>query len=356
MAWRVACAGGQSSLRIAARDGARGQAPQEQRPRGSAAASASVAAMCPIRVTSAGPVVPPSTTPRAPASPAPGPVVSPTVAAPTDAFVPATAADSVFPAGPRRWGSWAWDTSGVTTTAALDTLLGAHRSAGATELYLNAYPLAGRERFFKDALSRADAMGLKPQLLLGSPDWADVKTRPWLERSILEPLKTLRASVPTATVSRLPVHLDVEPHATGPLTPPKMRDYLETLSWFGQKLGPGFSLQVDIPSWYQGQTIDGKDFAQQILERVDGVTLMAYERTADQVLADVAPTLEQAARLGKQAMVAVEVGPKYASVGLGSQAEVRTFLARIDGALAGRPGYGGCAVHELDAVQLPPTP
>lgn len=302
--------------------------------------------MCPITVGRAGPVtVVPSTSPQAPV---PAPASTPVVARPADTFTPA----SFFPAGPRRWGSWAWDTSALSTAAAVDTLIASQKASGANELYLNAYPLAGRETFLASAVNRSSAAGLKTQLLLGSPEWIDPKTRPWLEKSILKPLKTLRASVPTA--QRLPVHLDIEPHTTGPLTPQKMKDYLETLSWFGKSLGPGFSLQVDIPAWYQGQQVDGKDFTQEILQRVDGVTLMAYARSADQVLADVAPTLAQAAALGKQAMVAVEVGPQYAQVGLGTQAEVRKFVAQLDAGLAGKPGYGGCALHDLDALNLLP--
>ncbi len=263
---------------------------------------------------------------------------------------PAAASASVFPAGARRWATWAWNTGSVTTTAGLDALFAAQKKTGANELYVGAYPLLGRERFFKDALTRAPAAGLHPQLLLGSPDWVDRSTRPWLEKSIIAPLKTLRASVPTSALQRVPLHLDIEPHATGPLTPAKMRDFLDTLSWLRTKLGPGFSLQVDIPSWYAGQKVDGKRFTQQILERVDGVTLMAYERTAQQVITEVAPTLAEAARLGKQAMVAVEAGPRSAAVGLGSRAGVRTFLAQLDAALGGKPGYRGCAVHDLDRL------
>jgi hypothetical protein len=304
-----------------------------------------------MRVTSVGtPSVAPAATPKPAPAPAPATVASSPVAAPTDAFVPATSADSVFPSSPRRWGSWAWDTGALTAGPALESFLGAQKRTGATELYFNAYPVAGREGFVKDALVRADALGLKPQVLLGAPEWADPKTRPWLEKSIVQPLQAVRASVPAATLGRIPLHLDIEPHATGPLTPQKMRDYLDTLSWLGTKLGPGFALQVDIPAWYQGQQLDGKDFTQQILQRVDGVTLMAYERTADQVLADVAPTLEQAAALGKRAMVAVEVGPKYAAIGLGTADDARQFLARLDAGLAGKPGYGGCAVHGLESL------
>lgn len=311
--------------------------------------------MCPINVGRTGsPSAAPSLSPQPASTPTPLPVATPTVVPPTDTFAPAASADSVFPSGPRRWGSWAWNTSGLASPASLDALLTSQKGAGANELYLNAYPLLGRERFFASAVNRSAATGLKPQLLLGSPEWIDRQTRPWLEKSIIAPLKTLRAGVPATTAQRLPLHLDIEPHSTGPLTPQKMRDYLETLSWFSQKLGPGFSLQVDIPAWYQGQQLDGKNFAQQILQRVDGVTLMAYARTADQVLADVAPTLAEAARLGKQALVAVECGPSYAQVGLGTQADVRKFLAQLDAGLAGQPGYGGCALHDLDALKLLP--
>ena len=311
--------------------------------------------MPPINVRSPGTVpTVPSTSPSTSPVRAPVAVSTPGVSRPADVFVPSTASASFFPPGPRRWGSWAWNTSQVTTPTALESLLAAQKSAGATELYFNAYPLLGSESFIQSAVTRSCATGLKPQLLLGSPEWIEPQTRPWLEKSIITPLKTIRDRVPAAAVQRLPVHLDVEPHATGPLTPQKMRDYLDTLSWFSSQLGPGFSLQVDIPAWYQGQKVDGKDFTQEILQRVDGVTLMAYERSAQQVLADVAPTLAQAAKLGKQAMVAVEVGPQYAQLGLGTQSEVRKFLAQLDAGLADKPGYGGCALHDLDKLRLLP--
>lgn len=251
----------------------------------------------------------------------------------------------VFPPGARRWSTWAWNTSAVTSGPRLDAFIAAQKKTGANEVAFGAYPLVGRERFFGDLMTNAAKAGLEPQLLLGSPDWVNRATRPWLEQSIVAPLKTVRASLPGTTV---PLHLDIEPHAAGPMTAQTMRDYLDTLSWFRTRLGPGFSLHVDIPAWYAGQKVDGKDFTQQILDRVDGVTLMAYARSAQQVVTDVAPTLAQAARVGKQALVAVEAGPQYAGVGLGTASGVRKFLAQLDAALAGKPGYGGCAVHDLD--------
>jgi len=300
-----------------------------------------------IPIQPAGPASPPtSASTMVPGEPA-------AVARPADSFVPAPPATggdgagfpaSLFPAGNERWGSWVWN------PGPLDTLLTTLKSAGANELYLNAYPLLGRESFLKEAVTRASASGLSPQLLMGSPEWIDPQTRPWLEQSILAPLREVRAAVPAATARRLVVHLDIEPHATGSLTPEKMRGYLDTLSWLGEKLGPGFSLQVDIPAWYQGQMLDGKNLADEILKRVDSVTLMAYGRSADQVIAEVGPTLAQAAKLGKQALVALEVGPQYQQVGLGTQPQVRQFLARVDAALSGRPGYGGCALHDLEAM------
>lgn len=310
----------------------------------------------PARINHPGPFsVPTPATPRtAPASPSTPVGRGGGVTAPGDSFATSGPGASVFPAGPRRWGSWAWQSNASTALPVLDALLASQKQAGATELYFNAYPLLGREAFLEAAVGRSVALGLAPQLLLGSPDWADAATRPWLESAIIAPLKALRARVPEATAPRLAVHLDVEPHATGPLTPEKLRGYLDTLDWLGAQLGPGFALQVDVPVWYRGQVVDGKDVLDEVLARVDGVTLMAYERDLSQVLADVAPALAQAAAQGKEALVAVEVGPQHRQAGLGTQADVRRFLAQLDQALAGTPGYGGCALHDLDTLKLLP--
>lgn len=303
--------------------------------------------MSPLRVTVPTVAPAPRATTVGPANATPA---NATVTGPADSFAATSSgAARVFPAGDRRWGSWEWNTAGASAPV-LDALVTSQKASGATELYVNAYPLVGRERFLADALGRAADAGLSPQLLLGAPEWCEPATRPWLETSIVAPLRTI-AGASTAPVT---LHLDVEPHATGPLTPEKMRGYLDTLDWFRASL-PGVSLQVDIPAWYAGQSVDGRDFAKEILQRVDGVTLMAYARTAPQVLADVAPTLEAAAALGKQAMVAVEAGPQHAAVGLGTQSGVRQFLATLDTRLANTPGYGGCALHDFDAMKrLPP--
>lgn len=271
--------------------------------------------------------------------------------APVSPTSPGSPQASVFPSSERRWGAWAWNTAAVTRGPSTDALIAAQQRTGANVIAFGAYPLAGREPVFSELVAKASRAGLSPQLLLGSPDWADRATRPWLERSIIAPLKTIRAALPTAPASALALHLDIEPHATGPLTAQKMRDYLDTLGWLRTKLGPGFSLHVDIPAWYSGQQLDGKRFTEQILERVDGVTLMAYARPVQQVIAEVTPTLAQAGRLGKEALVAVEAGPQYAGVGLSTSSGVRAFLSQLDAALAGRPGYGGCAVHDLEKVR-----
>lgn len=308
--------------------------------------------MCPMKVTTPSVATLPQVAgPRAPQRPVAAPVSAPAA----DAFERAPAATSVFPAGDRGWGVWAWNGDVLSTPTGLDALLGEQKRTGANQLYVNGYPVLGRERVLARALGQAAAAGLQPQVLLGSPDWADPGTRGWLERAIVAPLRTVRAQVPATTAPRLVVHLDVEPHASGPLTPERMRDFLAMLDWFKRELGPGFALQVDVPAWYQGQSVDGQDLMAEVLQRVEGVTLMAYERPVDRVLADVAQTLEQAARLGKQAMVAVEAGPHAAAWGLGSTDGVRAFVATLDAALAGRPGYGGCAVHGLETLG-PPAP
>lgn len=304
--------------------------------------------MSPLRVTVPTVAPAPRATTVAPANATPAPA---SVAGPADSFAStASTAARVFPASGRQWGSWEWNTAGASAPV-LDALVASQKAAGATELYLNGYPLLGREAFLAGALGRAVDAGLSPQLLLGAPEWCEPATRPWLESSIAAPLRTIAA----ASATPLTLHLDIEPHATGPLTPEKMRGYLDTLDWLRASLGPGVSVQVDIPAWYAGQSVDGRDFAKEILQRVDGVTLMAYARTAPQVLADVAPTLEAAAALGKQAMVAVEAGPQHAAVGLGTQSGVRQFLATLDARLANMPGYAGCALHDFDAMKrLPP--
>ncbi len=153
------------------------------------------------------------------------------------------------------------------------------------------------------------------------------------------------------------LHLDVEPHAL-----PHWRrdqqaliaDYLGLLDRVGRLRGP---LEVDVQFAYGSiATPGGSTFADDILSRVDGVTVMSYRDTAfgnNSMTAIAADWLQRAANADKPVWLAAETNPEpdcvYCTFYEEGQAQMATVLGQVDAwARPLYPTYQGIAIEDLD--------
>lgn len=153
------------------------------------------------------------------------------------------------------------------------------------------------------------------------------------------------------------LHLDVEPHALRHWRRDQQQlvaDYLTLLDLIGGLRGP---LEVDAQFAYgQIETPVGSTFADDILERVDGVTVMSYRDTAEGgngMLAIAADWLQRATNAGKPVWLAAETNPVpdcvYCTFYEEGQAQMASVLGQVDATVrATYPTYQGIAVEDLD--------
>lgn len=153
------------------------------------------------------------------------------------------------------------------------------------------------------------------------------------------------------------LHLDVEPHALKGWKKHQQTladDYLGLLDELGPLPGP---LEVDVQFAY-GKVVlgDGTDLADDILARVDGVTVMSYRDTADGqngMIAISEDWLQRGDAAGKPVWLAAETNEEsdcpYCTFYEEGQADMAAVLTDVDGVeQAAHSSYQGFAIEDLD--------
>lgn len=200
---------------------------------------------------------------------------------------------------------------------------------------------AERERLTR-TVHRAARHGVSVAALGGSPRWG---THPaWA-------VEWARASLRAAPFRG--VHLDVEPYALQRWHGDRQRVirlYLTMLDQVGALRGP---LDVDVPFWYGTVRTHGHTLADEVLARVDHVTVMSYRDRAigPNSIVDVSRDwLRRADAAGVGLRLGAETNrlggcPQCTFHEEGADALVRQQRRVVD-RLAGRPSFDGVAVHD----------
>jgi len=198
----------------------------------------------------------------------------------------------------------------------------------------------------KASVRRLHDEGIEVLALSGAPGWTKhhAPALAWAHRAVrLAPFDGL--------------HLDVEPHALRHWRhhePALAADYLALLDELAPLPGP---LEVDVQFAY-GRVVldDGSDFADDILQRVDGVTVMSYRDTAEGqngMIAIAADWLTRATSAQRPIWLAAETNElsdcPYCTFYQEGQQAMATVLAAVDDAeRADFASYQGIAVEDLD--------
>lgn len=213
----------------------------------------------------------------------------------------------------------------------------------------------------------ANSHGLTVEWLLGYAPWAltphHADLLGLIERAVTQTLALPPNSRPTA------IHLDVEPHTLPEWqTDPQgtAQQYLALLDAVGSRLaasGTGLALVVDIPFWYDGQSVvyggQTRPLSEHVLNRVDVATLMDYRDHAwggNGLVALASSEIAFAGSSGKRVRIGVETNapggqPAYITFYEEGRRVMLGELAATRNAYAGAAGFGGVAVHDYDGYR-----
>jgi hypothetical protein len=237
---------------------------------------------------------------------------------------------------------WVWHDPPADELAADATDLGVHR----VFLFVGNRDRAA-DRRIKQSVALLHGEGVAVYALSGQPGWTlhHQGALRWADRALrLAPFDGL--------------HLDVEPQAIKGWKKQQQQtlaaDYLGLLDELGPLPGP---LEVDVQFAY-GKVVlgDGTDFADDILARVDAVTVMSYRDTADGpngMIAIAEDWLQRADTADRPIWLAAETnavpGCPYCTFYADGQADMAAVLGDVDSVERGsHPAYQGIAIEDLD--------
>lgn len=196
----------------------------------------------------------------------------------------------------------------------------------------------------------AHGAGIRVDALGGDPSWATNQT---------PALAWEKAVLGTGLFSG--VHVDVEPYALPGWSTPKTQtkiisSYLSMLSALRQGLrGTGLPLEADVAFWYGTVPLGRSTLADEVLSRVDALTVMSYRDTATgpNSITDVgADLLARGAAAGRPVRLAAETNPLADCPACTFYEEgepaLQAALATVDGVEASSPAYAGMAVEDYD--------
>ncbi|MGX6604409.1 hypothetical protein ACWKSP_20060 [Micromonosporaceae bacterium Da 78-11] len=201
----------------------------------------------------------------------------------------------------------------------------------------------------QDMKTRADAADIRLHALSGDNRWTNDHMAALAWRS---------AVVATGLFSG--IHLDVEPY----LTPGWTTDQAATQTSYLQLLekmraGSPLPVEADVPFWYGQYKVGTKNFADEVLKRVDAVTVMSYRDTAtgtNSILGVSQDWLKRGAATGKRVRLGAETDRladcTYCTFAEEGSRKMLTVLAQVDAGTRKSPAYAGIAVHRYGSWRV----
>ena len=221
-----------------------------------------------------------------------------------------------------------------------------------SHLLINVPTAEAKAGVFASLATEAQRRNIGLLAVSGHPDWA------------LDPAELLAW---VRAVRRAQLYggllLDIEPYVlrewdSEPGRTQLMRGYLRALE--GAVRGArGLPVWAAIPFWFDhdGYRFNGRSLLEHVLERVDGIVVMAYRDHADGSDGILRHTLNEVvagAALGKRVVIGVQTDDdeldKLTFYEEGGGAMERELDAVVR-ALSGGPGFGGIAIHHFDSYR-----
>jgi hypothetical protein len=226
---------------------------------------------------------------------------------------------------------------------------------GVSEIFVNVSPTAltnGDLGRLQELKRRADAGRIRLTALGGDPGWTTDHA------AALAWQKTV---VTTGIFAG--IHLDVEPYLTNGWTNDQQataKSYLTLLD--SLRAGSTLQIDADVPFWLGQFKIGKNNLADEVLTRVNAVTVMSYRDTAtgtNSMLSVSLDWLNRGATAGKRVRLGAETGPlpdcTYCTFAEEGSKRLDQELAKVDGATRQSAAFGGIAVHRYSAWRALPA-
>jgi hypothetical protein len=219
------------------------------------------------------------------------------------------------------------------------------RSQGVSEIFVYVSPTVltdGTLPRLQEMKALATPRKIKLRALGGEPSWVTDHAAA---------LRWQEAVVTTGIFAG--IHLDVEPY----LTTGWSKDLLTTQKGYlglldEMRLASTLPLEADVPFWYGEYKIGSKNFADEVLRRTAGVTVMSYRDAGtgpNSILSVSQDWLARGKAIGKRVRLGAETDAlpdcSYCTFAGQSASKLSSELAKVDAATRGTAAFGGIAVH-----------
>lgn len=198
----------------------------------------------------------------------------------------------------------------------------------------------------------ADALKIKLRALGGDPGWIDDHAAA---------LDWQRAASSTGLFSG--VHLDVEPYLGDGWTTDRQATLIAYLRLLDEMRVAGtLPIEADVPFWLGEYKVGSRNLADEVLRRVNGVTVMSYRDTAtgtNSILSISQDWLARGRAAGKRVRLGAETGPladcPHCTFHEEGATRLVRELAKVDAATRRTAAFGGIAVHHYRAWRTLPA-
>lgn len=226
---------------------------------------------------------------------------------------------------------------------------------GVTEIFVYVSPSVltnGDLARIQQMKQRADTLKIKLRALGGDSSWTTDHAAA---------LAWQRTVVTTGVFDG--IHLDVEPYLTARWTTDLQateQSYLTLLD--RMRTGSKLPVEVDVPFWYGEYRVGTKNLADEVLKRVNAVTVMSYRDTAtgpNSMLAVSQDWLARGAAAGKRVRLGAETG-RLTDCGNCTFYEEGTAalyreLSKVDAGTRTSGAFGGIAIHRYGSWRALPA-
>ncbi|UQU64807.1 hypothetical protein COUCH_00040 [Couchioplanes caeruleus] len=226
---------------------------------------------------------------------------------------------------------------------------------GVSEIFVYVSPAVltnGDLARLQDLKERVTPLGVKLRALGGDPGWVTDQAAA---------LAWERAVVSTGLFSG--IHVDVEPYATDGWTTDQRGTQTAFLALLDKmRTASSLPLEADVPFWYGQYKLGRKNFADEVLRRVNAVTVMSYRDTGTGTnsMLDVSQDwLARGKALGKRVRLGAETGRltdcTYCTFAEEGATRLDEELSKVDVATRSTAAFGGIAVHHYAAWRTLPS-
>ncbi|WP_245203582.1 copper amine oxidase N-terminal domain-containing protein [Ammoniphilus resinae] len=219
------------------------------------------------------------------------------------------------------------------------------------------------ESFYRMFISRATDQGMEVEALGGAPRWVKKENQHEIMKH-LEWVNTYNTSA-RSNEKFAGLHFDIEPYLLddwGTKRENVLQKWVDTIRLIEKETrGMGLKVAYDVPFWIYQYDLpgDGSSLSAWLLERADQLVIMDYRNFAlgrNGIVENARPILEEAVKLGKQVIVAVDSAQSkegdhttFYSRDV-EEMKIELKLAAIE--LSRYSSFGGFAVHDYKNWRL----